>query len=270
MATSPMDLAWRLVFGAWDLANRWAFGFRRHRFMPKPSLVIPAEDLTALYPEGTEAEAQARRLMDAYAFDWPDERVNVQENLHVVGLLETALAAHAADWPADLAVLDVGAKDWHYLPGMRRFLRRVGASEERSLSLTGIEIDPYYRYDDGHTRYDYAQAYMRDCPECRYVTGDAREHEGSYDLALVLFPFWRKREVLDWGLPGRFFDIDGLLAHARKLVKPGGLLLVSSFRSEEPWAEPTFRRLGWEAIDQGEWRSPFVKTSTVRWWVFRA
>lgn len=269
MARRIKEHAWRLLFRGWDLANRMAFGLRRRTFRPKPSLVIPAEPLEGLFPEGSEAERALGRMRDAYGFDWPDERANFQENLHVVGLVETALASHASDLGAELSVLDVGAKDWHYLPGLWRFLRRIGAPEGRSLDLTGIELDPYFRYGDGYTRYDYAQAYMRDCPECRYVTGDVREHTGRYDLALVLFPFWREREVLDWGLPGAYFDIDGLLAHVRGLVRPGGLLLVSAFRSEEPWAEPTFRRLGWEALDQGEWRSPFVRTTPARWWLFR-
>jgi len=264
------EFLWKLVFRGWDLANRWLFSQRRRAFRPKASLVIPAEPLEDLYPEGSVAALEAERLGHAYGLDWPDERANLQENLHVVGLLETALARHAGEFPTDLAVLDVGAKDWHYLPGLRRFLTRVGAAEARSLHLTGIELDPYFRYDDGYTRYDYAQAYMRECPECRYLTGDVRAHEGTYDLVLVLFPFWREREVLDWGLPSAYFDIDGLLTHARRLLKPGGWLLVSAFRSEGPWAERTFLRLGWDDLDEGEWRSPFVKASAVLWWLFRA
>ncbi|HEY9855353.1 MAG TPA: hypothetical protein V6D05_06410 [Stenomitos sp.] len=270
MAVPFKEFLWRLRFRGWDLANRWLYVQRRQAFRPKGSLVIPSESLEGLYPEGTLAEQEAERLRQAYGLDWPDERINMQENLHVVGLLERALAEHSAELPAELSVLDVGAKDWHYLPGLQRFLGRVGATEVRSLQLTGIELDPYYRYDDGYTRYDYAQAYMRECPACRYLVGDVRTHEGTYDLALVLFPFWREREVLDWGLPGGYFDIDGLLRHVRGLVKPGSLLVVSAFRSEGPWAEPTFRRLGWTALDQGEWRSPFVKASPILWWVFRA
>lgn len=270
MAFPFQEYVWRLAFIGWDLANRWAFGLRKGAFRPKEDLVIPSEPLEGLYPEGSVADREAERLRAAYALDWPDERANFQENLHVVGLLERALEAHASELPGDLAVLDVGAKDWHHLPGLRRFLQHAGGARGRSLRLTGIELDPYYRYDDGYTRYDYARAYMRACPECRYLVGDVRTHAGAYDLVLVLFPFWREREVLDWGLPGAYFDVEGVLARARQLVTPGGLLLVTSFRSEGPWAEPTLRRLGWQPVAEGEWRSPFVKASTALWWLFRA
>lgn len=264
------EFAARLAFRGWDLANRWAFGLRRSGFHPKTGLEIPSEPLEGLYPEGSAAEQERMRLTEAYGLEWADERPNFRENLHVVGLLEAALAEHAAELPSDLSVLDVGAKDWHHLPGMARFLRRVGSPDGRSPSLSGIELDPYFRYDDGYTRYDYAQAYMRGYPDCRYRVGDVREHVGRYDLALVLFPFWREREVLDWGLPGRFFDIDGLLTHARAQVRPGGLLLVTAYRSEAPWAEPAIGRLDWRVLDRGEWRSPFIKTSPILWWLFRA
>lgn len=265
-----MDVAWRLVFRVWDLANRGAFGRRRRRFRPRPSLVVTTESLEGLYPAGSEAEREERRLRDAYGLEWPDERANFRENLHVVSLLEAALAEHASELPAELTVLDVGAKDWHYLAGLRRFLQRVGFPAGRSLSVTGVELDPYFRYDDGYTRYDYAQHYMHGCPECRYVSGDVRAHAGAYDLALVLFPFWREREVLEWGLPSEYFDLDGLLTHVRGLVKPGGLLLVTAFCSEAPWAEQALGRLEWQVFDQGEWRSPFIKTTPTRWWLFRA
>lgn len=270
MAFPFTKFAGRLALRGRDLLNRWAFDLRRWGFHPRPGLRIPGEPLDRLYPEGSEAERERKRLIQAYGLEWPDERPNFQENLHVVGLLEAALAEHAKELPPELSVLDVGAKDWHYLPGLWRFLRRVGAPEGRSLHLTGIELDPYHRYVDGYTRFDYAQAYMEGCPGSRYLIGDVREHAGRYDLALVLFPFWRQEEVLAWGLPGRFFDIDGLLGNVRAQVRPGGLILVTAFRSEAPWAEPTITRLAWPVLDQGEWRSPFLRTSPARWWLFRA
>lgn len=262
-----MPRPWTFAF--WSFFNRARFAWRRRLFRPRPGLELPVEPWETLFPPASELAREAGRLQERYALDWPDEHANQRENLHVVGMLEAALKPLASHLPDKLDVLDIGAKDWHYLPGAYRFLSRVGTTRPRTVTVTGIELDPYFHYHDGYTRHDYALTYAKDLP-ATYLAGDALVQSGAYDLILLLHPFWREREVLDWGLPGTCFDIDGLLRHARGLLKPGGLLMVTAYRSEEPWAEAAIARLGWQAQREGIWRSPFVRAAASLYWVFRA
>jgi SAM-dependent methyltransferase len=262
-----MPRPWTFAF--WSHLNRARFAWRRWRFRPRRGLALPVEPWDDLFPAASELAREAERLRQRYGLDWPDEHANQRENLHVVGMLEAALKPVASHWPASLDVLDIGAKDWHYLPGAYRLLSRVGTTQPRAVTMTGIELDPYTRYQDGYTRQDYANRYAQGL-EAEYRVGDVRAHQGAYDVILLLHPFWREREVLDWGLPGECFDIDGLLKHAWSLLKPGGVLLVTAYRSEEPWAEAAIARQGWSPVVDGIWRSPFVRAAASLYWVFRA
>lgn len=256
------------IFALWSACNRVRFAVRRLLFRPRPGLSLPAEPWETLFPPGSELAQEAGRLRERYSLDWPDEHANQRENLHVVGMLEAALKPIAERFPETLEVLDIGAKDWHYLPGAYRFLGRVGTKRPRNVRMTGIEVDPYHQYQDGYTRHDYALTYAAGL-DAQYLAGDVLRHQGAYDLVLLLHPFWREQEVLDWGLPGGDFDSDGLLRHAKSLLKPGGVLLVTAYRSEEDWAEAAIGRLGWKACREGMWRSPFVRATASRYWVFQ-
>ena len=262
-----MSRPWTFIF--WSFFNRVRFAWRRGVFRPRPGLKLPDEPWETLFPAESELAKEADRLRERYALDWPDDHANKRENLHVVGMLEAALKPLAAQLPDTLEVLDIGAKDWHYVPGAYRFLSRVGTKRPRAVTITGIELDPYHRYHDGYTRHDYALTYAQGLP-ATYLAGDVLVHQGAYDLVLLLHPFWREQEVLDWGLPGTCFDIDGLLQHAHALLKPGGLLMVTAYRSEETWAKAAIARLGWTAQEEGTWRTPFVRATTSLFWLFRA
>ncbi len=257
-----------LIFTLWSLFNRASLAWRRWIFRPRSGLCLPDEPWETLFPEGTELSREAERLRSLYHLDWSDAHANQRENLHVLSLLEAALGPVAEHFPPTLDVLDIGAKDWHYLPGLVRFLRHARAPEPRATRVTGLEADPYHRYRDGFTRYDYAQRYAQGL-QARYQVGDSRKHGGSHDLVLLLYPFWREREVLDWGLPGAYFDASGMVRHARSRLKEGGLLLVTAYASEREWATETLGLLGWEARVTGEWRSPFVGAGSSVFWVFQ-
>lgn len=256
------------TFAIWSFWNRASFAWRRLWRRSRAGLVIPQDPWETLFPEGSELAKEAQRLRERYGLDWPDEHANQRENLHVVGLLDAALKPVAVGFPRELEVLDIGAKDWHYLPGMYRFLERVGTRTPRRVQVTGIELDAYYRYQDGYTRRDYAETYARGL-NAAYRVGDVLAHEGTYDLVLLLHPFWREREVLAWGLPSECFAIERMLQHAYARVTPGGSLLVTAYRSEAPWAESTLGRMGWEARGEGIWRSPFVRATPSLYWVFQ-
>ncbi len=254
------------TFALWSLLNHARFAWRRLTFRPRSGLNVPAEPWEELFPPGTELAQASGRLRQRYGLDWPDDHENQRENLHVVGMLEAALGPLAERLPPALSVLDIGAKDWHYLPGAYRFLRRAGTSVPREVRMTGIELDPYHRYRDGFTRHDYAQAYARGL-EAEYRAGDVRAHAGAYDVILLLHPFWREQELLDWALPRPYFDIDGLLRHARSLLTPEGVLLVTAFRSEEAWAKEAIARLEGLPRREGIWRSPYVRAASTLYWV---
>jgi len=206
----------------------------------------PAGPLFPYLADPARAEAQVADWEAAYGFEarrLAPETETVRDALYLLGMVAAALDDAGVELPDPLDVLDIGAKNWHYVRALWALLAGYGGAR-RELALKGIEIDPFVVYRDGHSRYDWAKLYARSCPGTHYLVGDALAHEGQYDLVLVLFPIMLPDEHLDWGLPLDRYRPHDLLAHAWKLTRSGGTLLVTCYDYERQALEATWRYLG--------------------------
>lgn len=198
-----------------------------------PHLADPGPALLRLAALQTRYDFEAHRLAP--------EIETVRDAIYVLEMVEAGLDAAGVKLPDPASVLDIGAKNWHYVRALHALLVGQGGIR-RSLALTGIEIDPFVVYRDGHSRFDWARLYSKPLARSTFVAGDAFDHLGAYDLVLVLFPIMGVDEHLDWGLPLSRFRPRDLLAHSMTLVKPGGTLLVTCYEYEidavrEAWSD---------------------------------
>ncbi|MBM3275379.1 MAG: hypothetical protein FJZ00_09510 [Candidatus Sericytochromatia bacterium] len=230
----------RALYRIWSFANRIGWGLRQAVRWQVPILADrPAADLGAVSERIRDWEArygfEAARLAESGE--------TVRETLFILEMVESALAEAGVTLPDPLSALDVGAKNWHYVRALWALLTCYGGTR-RTLALTGIEIDPFVVYRDGHSRADWARLYARPCPGAEFLEGDALDHRGSYDLVLLLFPIMLAGEHLDWGLPLDRYRPRDLLAHAWGLTAPGGTLFVATYDYEKDALQATWESLG--------------------------
>lgn len=239
----------------WSSANTLGFGIRnlvRWRVPILVDRVAPPEPLFPHLADPARALRQVRDWEERYGIDprrLAPEIETVRDALYMLGMLEGALDDAGVRLPAEtIDALDIGAKNWHYVRAVWELLERHGldgpGGDRRQVRLTGIEIDPFVVYRDGHSRHDWARLYAKPLPGATYLAGDALEHRGSYDLVLLLFPILRESEHLDWGLPLDRYRPADLIRHAYDLTRPGGALILSCYDYERPDLLAILERLG--------------------------
>jgi hypothetical protein len=141
--------------------------------------------------------------------------------------------------------LDVGCKNFAYARGLYHFLRHAGTGTPRSVTLVGIELDPYQIYRDLHSRLDYARYHIRGLEGCEYHGGDVNDHAGRYDVITWFLPFLTEYAHRKWGLPGSRFRPEPTLRHVLGLLAEGGILLLANREEEERDLQADLlRRLG--------------------------
>jgi len=225
--------------------NHWLFAVRSflkpskgdYEEMPEPKLELFLDRQNPAY-----WEAEAERLLAKYKIRGFAKRATRQRYLegmtclshleyfdnHTPVIHENHIARATSDKP--LRWLDVGAKNWAYVPALYGMIHQAGVPFE----LTGIEIDGYRQYTDGHYRYEYAEAYIEqlgsDYP-VHYEVGDVldwdlRENAGKYHVITCFLPFVFLDPCLAWGLPAQHFKPETFLKHLMRLLADNGSLLI--------------------------------------------
>jgi hypothetical protein len=208
----------------------------------------PKHDLFAALPTDrrVQAEAAADRLLAHYPLGYLHDHSradNYRENLFYLELLERALNAARPALPDELSAGDIGPSHWFYVHALYALWTtwERPAAAGRSVALTAFETDAFRVYWDLHSRWDHAQAHLRGLPEdrVRYEPRAFRAQPAAYDALTMLFPFVFERDHLAWGLPGRQFRPEILLAEAWASLKRGGVLIVVNQGEAEHQAQRT-------------------------------
>ncbi|RMG19511.1 MAG: hypothetical protein D6729_05015 [Deltaproteobacteria bacterium] len=186
------------------------------------------QDLFSYLPEA-EAAVLAARERDLRAryqlqgFRRASTRLDYRDGLWRIAALETALEGVSP--PRVRRVVDVGSKNFSYVLPLLHFVRHW--SGQRDFELHGVEVDPGGVYVDGHTRAEYAAAYLRQAGAGEIHFMDFLDFDlGPVDLLTWFFPFVTREALLWWGLPLKLFRPGRLLDHALALLAPGGILLA--------------------------------------------
>lgn len=186
----------------------------------------PARELTGL-PASVIARIDELRRVHGVCFEQRYHRLNSLENYVYLDLLDRLRAVAGADWPQPGGRwLDVGSKHFWYAPVLRAALAPS--------RLTGIEIEGYRIYPDGHSRHDYAQHYLAALPDTDYRVMDAMDWREPVDGISGFYPFLLPGTVLAWGLPVSVLRPRALFAHLARCLRPGGHLLMVN-QGEDEW-----------------------------------
>ncbi len=189
---------------------------------------------------------RGRQLFDKYALQsWSGvfSKETWRETLAVLELLDRVPGSEAFA----PRLLDVGSKNWRYLPALVVWLAaRCHGTGPREIH--GVEIDAYRMYSDFRTRLGcarwFSERFSESGTDCVYRPGDVRQLTGSFDVITWLFPFVIPGPHLAWGLPPSLFDPVTTFRHVESLLAPGGSLIMAN-QGEWEWraARPLFSSL---------------------------
>lgn len=206
------------------------------------------------------AEAKEKVYLEKYKLRTLKENStcrNYLENLAVTELLESSVSLND-ELGQKIKILDIGSKNWFYASGEWSFFKYAG--EEKEIALDGIEIDAFRVYSNFHTRYDYAQFYIKNLENTRYLSKDFLQHKKTYDFIIWFFPFVTEFPLLEWGLPLSTFKPAKMLRHAYECLNSGGkILIVNQDEKEYAIQEELLKGLNLPYDKKGDFINSFVK-----------
>jgi hypothetical protein len=223
------------LHNALDFPLRQFFRWRRR------GLQIRNEPKTRLFADLPDearplAQATADRLLNDYrlrTFFYHSRADNYCENLYYLEMLEAALQRSQTVLPDVVPAADIGPSQWFYVQALYALLkwyRPVAGGAfpvaGRVVTLAGWEADAYRVYLDFYSRYDYAQAHIRDLADVDFVPLSFERQPQALQLVTMLFPFVFLKDHLQWGLPRQLFAPDQLLADAWASLAPAGALII--------------------------------------------
>ncbi|HBG49116.1 MAG TPA: hypothetical protein DDW90_06370 [Cyanobacteria bacterium UBA9971] len=217
---------------------------------------------------------------------------NYLENLAVIELLESCFNKEflAPLLPENnknsVKILDIGSKNWFYASGEWSFFKYsplchceelatkqstycsmdnglspcFARNNDRIIYLDGIEIDAFRVYSDFHTRWDYAQFYIKNLENTQYIAKDFLCHNGKYDYIIWFFPFVTEFPLQEWGLPLSKFKPAEMLKHAYDSLNPGGkILIVNQDEKEYVIQEDLLKDLNLHYKKKGDFKNSFLE-----------
>jgi len=187
---------------------------------------------------------------------------NYLENLTVIELLENFLSLDCLSASSEekniVKILDIGSKNWFYASGEWHFFKNN--NQNREISLDGIEIDAFRVYSDFHTRYDYAQFYIKNLTNTRYIAKDFLKNDDKYYYIIWFFPFVTEFPLQEWGLPLSKFKPSKMLKHAYNSLNSGGkILIVNQDEKEYAIQEDIIRNSNFSYEKKGCFENSFLE-----------
>jgi SAM-dependent methyltransferase len=220
--------------------NQLAFTLRSRLRWSRGPAVLPDEPKHGLF-DWLEGPARAAALQRAHALEGRYDlgalrarstRLVYAENLALLDRLEALVGDGPVPVAADgtLRAVDVGCGVFQYATALQRWLVRGGVGAARAVRLTGIEIDGYGVYPDGHSRADHAAAHaaLAGAGTSFRVADVTRQSLASVDVATLFYPFLSAYPLLRWGSPLSHLRPRRLLAATVAALRPGGLLVVAN------------------------------------------
>jgi hypothetical protein len=247
------------------LRNMVDYSLRKRLKVRKPVRdVKPAGLEHALDILQEEDQREAQRMISSYGLEAlvaRGTRRDILENLFYLDMIVTGLAGANVQLPVGkLTALDVGVGHWFYVNALYAALRQWRATSPRQVELLGFETDPNRVYEDGHSRTDWADWYLRGVPEAVYIPEDARRFSTQCSVAFMLFPFVFATDADKWGLPRSVFQPVELLQHVWKGLRTGGALVVANQgRDEADEQKRLFAKAGVPPTWGTRFASPFFR-----------
>jgi len=139
-------------------------------------------------------------------------------NYEYLDILDRAFGAMGLTRPAGGALCDVGCANFWYAQALQAFFRPN--------SMLGVEVEGHRLYRDGHSRVDYAQGYLSQLPNARFLIADYRACDLPADWITAWFPFVTAQSILAWRLPLSLLAPTRLFERVRENLRPEGLFVM--------------------------------------------
>lgn len=215
-----------------NLLNSIFFPLRNNIAFSRPISHIPNEEKTNIFSEKNTVREEQLLIKNFHLSEFRNTSkiTHYKENLYYLKLLIDTFNNIEYDWKkGTLNILDIGSKNFSYATALQHFFSYFNNKTDhaRNIYLDGIEIDPYRIMINLHSRYDYANYYIKNLKNTRYLTCDFMKLEDKeYDLITWFLPFVLEDALIHWGLPEKFLKPEMMLNHAYKNLKHGGIILI--------------------------------------------
>jgi SAM-dependent methyltransferase len=201
-----------------SLRHRFWFGVSERIGWSRGAILeTPTHDLPALEFEQAQriAALQTRYQVKFESRMSPGTSIN---NYEYLDILDRAWTQSALPRTAGGVVCDVGCASFWYAATLQVFFR--------PRELVGVEVEGHRLFRDGHTRIDYANGYVAEIPQARFVVADYVACELPADVITAWFPFLTPAAILAWRLPLSLLAPERLFARISRNLRPGGILVV--------------------------------------------
>ena len=205
-----------------QILNDLDFFLRKNIKFSRKGLKINNEDKNKLFSDGNLIVKE-----DEYSNEYNLKKIknnstkrNYLETLYTIEILEKAFNLNSHLEKAK--ILDIGSKNWFYAQGEYSYFSKW----HKSLELTGVELDGYRVYSDFYSRKDYAEYYIKNLQNTKYIIDNLLNIDGEYDYITWFLPFVAEAPLINWGLPLREFQPELLLKKAYSLLKQNGKMLI--------------------------------------------
>ncbi len=173
------------------------------------------------------------------------------ENLWMLDILKKYLPVLKCE---NLAVLDIGSKNWSYVSAQHAFFK----NHAKNFTLTGIELDAYRLYPNFYSRFEAAKFYIKDLSGTSYIAGNLLDLNQKFDVIAWFLPFLSEHPHKSWGLPMKYFNPQALFLHAYSLLNPQGVMFIINQGEEEYKIQQNLlQKLGISYTQIGEIQSEF-------------
>lgn len=228
-----------------DLRNTADYSLRQKIGWKRTGLRFENELKDRLFKQLPEAERQraverSATLLKTYhlaKFRDASSVDNYLENLYYLDMLDKALNESQQTLAEKIDAADIGPSSWFYVQALHALLSWWSNPQQRKVTLSGFEADPYRLYRNFHSRYDHARAHIRNLQDVNYLTKPFHLQPVSFDLITMLFPFIFMDDHLAWGLPKKLFQPQKMLIEAWQSLKPDGILIVVNQGEKEHLAQ---------------------------------
>lgn len=152
-------------------------------------------------------------------------RANTLENYHLLDILDQL--KNNWNWHPQMQqrLADVGSKNFYYAATLNAFFN---PSE-----MIGIELDAFGLYRDFHSRFSYAQYYIKPIKGAKFIGNDFCKTRISADILTFFYPFVIPEPLVRWSLPLKEFKPQKIFDHAYKTLSSNGLILIINQGNEE-------------------------------------
>ena len=209
-----------------NIKNAFDFYLRNKFRFSRKNYVEQNEEKYVLDKELAEQEDFLLSKYNMWNYKTDSTISNYYQNLSILEMLDKYMDI---SFKENLKVLDVGSKNWFYVPAEYNFFKKYCDN----LHIDGVELDAFRLYSNFYSRFEVAKYYSKDLQGANYIPDNIININKEYDYIVWILPFLTKYPLRCWGLPDKYFQPKELFEHVYSLLKSSGKMIIVNQGIEE-------------------------------------